>query len=151
MQALYLNNAAEPFDQLEVRQALCYAIDPQNIIDTVDYGYGTEIGTAMIPGLAAYYDESLADTYAKDTEKARELLAKAGYPDGFSFTVTVPSVYQVHVDTAQVLVNDLAEAGITMNSNHCFGGRRDCISDSIPVQISLRCGEQLCKLPVGGI
>ena len=117
MQALYLNNAAEPFDQLEVRQALCYAIDPQNIIDTVDYGYGTEIGTAMIPGLAAYYDESLADTYAKDTEKAKELLARAGYPDGFSFTVTVPSVYQVHVDTAQVLVNDLAEAGITMNIN----------------------------------
>ena len=117
VQALYLNNAAEPFDQLEVRQALCYAIDPQNIIDTVDYGYGTEIGTAMIPGLAAYYDESLADTYAKDTEKARELLAKAGYPDGFSFTVTVPSVYQVHVDTAQVLVNDLAEAGIIMNIN----------------------------------
>ena len=117
VQALYLNNAAEPFDQLEVRQALCYAIDPQNIIDTVDYGYGTEIGTAMIPGLAAYYDESLADTYAKDTEKAKELLARAGYPDGFSFTVTVPSVYQVHVDTAQVLVNDLAEAGITMNIN----------------------------------
>lgn len=115
VQALYLNNAAEPFDKKEVRQALCYAIDPQNVIDTVDYGYGTKLGTAMIPGLSAYYDESLADQYVPDPEKAKELLADAGYPDGISFTVTVPSVYQVHVDTAQVLVNDLAEAGITMN------------------------------------
>lgn len=115
VQALYLNNGAEPFDKKEVRQALCYAIDPQNVIDTVDYGYGTKIGTAMIPGLSAYYDETLADQYGYDPEKAKELLSEAGYPDGISFTVTVPSVYQVHLDTAQVLVNDLAEAGITMN------------------------------------
>ena len=117
VQALYLNNAAAPFDKKEVRQALCYAIDPQDVIDTVDYGYGTKIGTAMIPGLSVYFDDSLTDTYEANPKKAKDLLAKAGYPDGVSFTVTVPSVYQVHVDTAQVLVNDLAEAGITMNIN----------------------------------
>lgn len=117
VQALYLNNAAEPFDDVLVRQAVCYAVDPQDIIDTVDYGYGTVIGTAMIPGLSAYYDDSLTDAYAYDTEKAKELLAEAGYPDGFSFTVTVPSVYKVHVESAQVLVNQLAEIGVTMNIN----------------------------------
>ena len=117
VQALYLNNDAKPFNDVKVRQALCYAIDSQDIIDTVEYGYGTVIGTAMIPGLSAYYDDSLIDTYSYDTEKAKELLTEAGYPDGFTFTVTVPSVYQVHVDTAQVLVNQLAEVGITMNIN----------------------------------
>ena len=117
VQALYLNNAATPFDKKEVRQALCYATNPQDVIDTVDYGYGTRVGTAMIPGLSAYFDDSLTDTYETNPEKAKDLLAKAGYPDGVTFTVTVPSVYQVHVDTAQVLVNHLAEAGITMNIN----------------------------------
>ena len=117
VQALYLNNAAEPFDDVTVRRALCYAVDPQDIIDTVNYGYGTIIGTAMIPGLSAYYDESLTNAYSYDDEKAKELLAEAGYPDGFTFTITVPSVYKVHVDTAQVLVNQLAEVGITAQIN----------------------------------
>lgn len=115
VQALYLNNAAEPFDDVRVRQAVAYAVDPQDVIDTVDYGYGTRLGTAMIPGLSVYFDDSLTDVYAYDPDKAKELLTEAGYPDGIEFSVTVPSVYKVHVDTAQVLVNDLAAAGITMN------------------------------------
>lgn len=115
VQALYLNNAKAPFDNADVRKAICYAVNPDDIINLVDYGYGTKIGTAMIPGLSAYYDDSLASTYATDADKAKELLAKAGYPDGIEFTVTVPSSYQVHLDTAQVLVNELADAGITMN------------------------------------
>ena len=117
VQALYLNNATEPFDNVTVRRALCYAVDSQDIIDTVNYGYGTVIGTAMIPGLSAYYDESLENAYSHDVEKAKELLTEAGYPDGFTFTITVPSVYKVHVDTAQVLVNQLAEVGITAQIN----------------------------------
>ena len=40
-------------------------------------------------------------------------MADAGYPDGFEMTITVPSNYQFHVDTAQVIVEQLKEVGIT--------------------------------------
>ncbi len=113
VQALYLNNAVAPFDNELVRQALCYAIDKQAIIDLAFDGYGSPIGSSMYPAFGKYFDESLTDYYPHDTEKAKELLAQAGYPDGFSMTITVPSNYKPHMDTAQVLVQQLAEVGIT--------------------------------------
>ncbi len=113
VQALYLNNAVEPFDNELVRQALCYAIDKQAIIDLAFDGYGSPIGSSMYPAFGKYFDESLTDYYPHDTEKAKELLAQASYPDGFSMTITVPSNYKPHMDTAQVLVQQLAEVGIT--------------------------------------
>lgn len=51
VQALYLNNEAEPFNSELVRQALCYAVDPQEIMDIVSGGKGTEIGSSMFPAL----------------------------------------------------------------------------------------------------
>ena len=50
--------------------------------------------------------------YPQDVTKAKELLAEAGYPDGFDMTITVPSNYQQHVDTAQVLKEQLKQIGI---------------------------------------
>ncbi len=112
VQALYLNNAEAPFDNEQVRQALCYAIDPQTIMDFVSDGKGTEIGSSMFPSFGKYFDASLNDTYNQDIEKAKELLAEAGYPNGFDFTITVPSNYTQHVDTAQVLVEQFKEIGV---------------------------------------
>ncbi|WP_051197736.1 MULTISPECIES: ABC transporter substrate-binding protein [unclassified Butyrivibrio] len=112
VQALYLNNAKEPFNNVQVRQALCYAIDPQTIMDFVSDGKGTEIGSSMFPSFGKYFDESLNDTYNQDIAKAKELLAEAGYPNGFDFTITVPSNYTQHVDTAQVLVEQFKEIGV---------------------------------------
>lgn len=113
VQALYLNNAVKPFDDVRVRQALCCAVDKQGIIDIAFSGYGHPIGSSMYPAFGKYFDESLTNYYSRDIEKARALLAEAGYPDGFSMTITVPSNYQPHIDTAQVIVEQLKEAGIT--------------------------------------
>ncbi len=112
VQALYLNNAVAPFDDLRVRQALCYAIDKQAVIDRAFDGYGIPLGTSMFPSFSKYYDESLTDYYTHDVEKAKALLAEAGYPNGFEMTITVPSNYTPHVNTATVLVELLREAGI---------------------------------------
>ena len=113
VQAVYLNNAAAPFDDVRVRQALCYAIDPQGIMDMVSDGKGTQIGSSMFPAFGKYYMEELNDLYATDLERAKQLLAEAGYPDGFSFTLTVPSNYQQHIDTAQVVAEQLKQIGVT--------------------------------------
>ena len=113
VQALYLNNSVKPFDDVRVRQALCYAIDKQGIINMAFNGYGIPLGTSMFPSFAKYYDDSLTDYYPHDVAKAKELLAQAGYPNGFEMTITVPSNYQPHVDTAQVIVEQLKEVGIT--------------------------------------
>jgi peptide/nickel transport system substrate-binding protein len=115
VQALYINNAEKPFDDVRVRQALCYAINPQEIMDFVSDGAGTEIGSAMFPSFSKYFMPELNDTYNTDTDKAKELLAEAGYPDGFEFTITVPSNYTQHVDTAQVLSEQLKKIGVKAN------------------------------------
>lgn len=115
VQAMYLNNAKAPFDQKQVRQALCYAVDPQAVMDMISDGKGARIGSSMFPAFGKYYMEELNDLYAANVEKAKELLAQAGYPDGFSFTLTVPSNYQQHIDTAQVVAEQLKQIGVTAN------------------------------------
>ena len=114
VQALYLNNAEKPFNDVRVRQALCYAVDKQAVIDLAFDGYGIPLGTSMFPSFEKYYDESLTDYYSYDPAKAKELLAEAGYPNGFDMTITVPSNYTPHVNTATVLVELLREVGINV-------------------------------------
>lgn len=113
VQALYLNNNVKPFDDVRVRQALSYAVDKQEILTMVSDGKGTPIASSMFPAFGKYYIEELNDVYTYDIEKAKELLADAGYPDGFSFTITVPSNYSQHIDTAQVLVEQFKKINVT--------------------------------------
>lgn len=115
VQAMYLNHETELFSNPLVRQALCYAIDKQEILDYVSDGKGVPIGSSMFPAFGKYYMDELNDIYTTDIDKAKELLAEAGYPDGCSFTVKVPSNYQQHIDTAQVLAEQLKKIGVTAN------------------------------------
>lgn len=112
VQALYLNHEEAPFDDERVRQALCYATDVEEIKLMVSDGKGTQIGSSMFPAFGKYYMEELNDAYPTNVEKAKELLKEAGYEDGLSFTITVPSNYQPHIDTAQVLVEQFKKIGV---------------------------------------
>lgn len=112
VQALYLNNAVEPLNNEKVRQALSYAIDPEEIMMMMADGKGVRVGTSMYPGLKKYFDESFSGYYEPDYEKAKELLKEAGYEDGFDLEITVCSADQPHVDTAQVIVEQLKNIGV---------------------------------------
>ena len=112
VQAVYLNNAVEPFNNVKVRQAISYAIDRQMIMDVVFDGHGAAIGSNIHPKLERYFMPELVDYYTCDPAKAKQLLAEAGYSDGFDMTITVSSNYQPHMDTAEVVVQQLAAIGV---------------------------------------
>ena len=113
VQAMYLNHSFEPFSDVRVRQALCYAVDKQAVIDFVCDGNGVAIGSSMFPAFSKYYVEELTDYYTVDIEKAKALLAEAGYADGFEFTITVPSNYPQHVQAGEVIAEMLKQIGVT--------------------------------------
>jgi peptide/nickel transport system substrate-binding protein len=112
VQLLALNNAVKPLDDPRVRRAINYAVDIPQIIKTAFYGRGEVSGSPLIPGLSIYYESSLRNPYPADLARARSLLAEAGYAGGFPLEITVPSNYTMHVDTAQVIVNQLSRIGI---------------------------------------
>ncbi|MCR5762328.1 MAG: hypothetical protein K6G00_02970 [Treponema sp.] len=112
VQLLALNNAVAPFDDVRVRKAINYLVDADEIIKTVNYGYGVKTGSPLIPALVKYYNSDVDDDYNLNIDKARSLLKEAGYENGFSFSITIPSAYTVHVRTGEVIVNQLSKAGI---------------------------------------
>jgi len=85
---LSTNNQRGPFKQLKVRQAIAHAIDRKAIVDGAMFGYGTPIGTHFAPHHPAYVD--LIDTHPYDLEKAKQLLAEAGYADGIKGVIKLP-------------------------------------------------------------
>lgn len=113
VQVFALNNKVKPLDNLKVRQAICYAIDKDEIINAVVDGDGTKVESFLSPSMATYYNDKLK-AYSTDTAKAKELLKEAGYEKGFDLTIKVPSNYQTHVDTAQVIKSQLAKVGINV-------------------------------------
>ncbi len=85
---LSTNNKMPPFDNVKVREAMAHAIDRQAIIDGAMFGYGTPIGTHFAPHNPAYVDLTGMSNF--DPEKAKALLAEAGFPDGFETTLDLP-------------------------------------------------------------
>jgi peptide/nickel transport system substrate-binding protein len=106
-----LNPAHKPFDNKLVRQAFNYAVDQEAIIKHVheDQVYGLKglLGPQMLG-----YDEQL-ENYRYDPEKAKKLLAEAGYPNGISVDFYAHSGrYQKDRETAQAIASQMTKAGI---------------------------------------
>jgi len=112
VQTLCLNNAFEPLNNILVRQAISYAVSATDIRLLAHSGHAVRSGSPVIPALRTGHNFDVDKAYAKNIDLAKELLTQAGYPDGFTLSFTVPSAYQQHVDTAQVIVNQLAEINI---------------------------------------
>ncbi|MFC1875956.1 ABC transporter substrate-binding protein [Thermodesulfobacteriota bacterium] len=106
------NNKAKPFDNKKVRQAIAYAIDRQAVVDLVMFGYGTPIGSHWSPSTPYYVD--LTRKFAYDPEKARALLAEAGYPDGFDATIKLPAIYSYSKRAGEVIADMLAKVNVRL-------------------------------------
>lgn len=108
---LQFNCANEYLKDTRLRQAVSYAIDRQAIIDALYSDIGEEACTAPVnPNVWGYYDFGVIQ---QDQEKAKELMAEAGYPDGFEFSIMVYTGYNKSLETCEMIVSDLAEVGIT--------------------------------------
>lgn len=83
--ALITEHGATPLTDLRVRQALNYAVDKQALADALLAGRGAPAGQPGSPGVRGY--NSAIEPYPYDPDRARSLLAEAGYRDGFSLLI----------------------------------------------------------------
>lgn len=118
VQVWALNNSVEPLNDPLVRKALNVAVDKDAVIDFIMDGYGEPIHSGMSPAMGEFFNANLSDengapVSAAQIDLAKDLLAQAGYPDGFDLTITVPSNYVIHVQTAEVIVQQLNAIGVT--------------------------------------
>lgn len=81
----FMDDTQPPFDKLEVRQAFAHMVDRDAIIENLVKISGVPAYSFLMPGFPAANSEAFKDTFPYDPEKARELLAAAGYPNGEGF------------------------------------------------------------------
>lgn len=111
VQVMGLNNDFKAFQDKNVRLALNYAIDRDEIIESAAEGKATKLFSSFSPALKEYF-EDLGEYYPHDVEKAKALLKEAGYEKGLSFKLTVPSDYKYHMNTAELIQSQLQKVGI---------------------------------------
>ena len=108
-----LNLTKEPFNNRDVRQAIAYAIDRQQICDFAYFGICEAIDGPTASGSPWYFP--YAPYSPRNVDKAKELLDGAGYGDGFSFTMNTVIGFEETQRAAQVIQQQLADLNITMD------------------------------------
>ncbi len=106
-----INTEKEPFDDVRVRQAISMAINKEEIIDGVTDGVALPAIGPLAPTVQGYSDE--LEPIEFDVEKAKSLLAEAGYEDGFSADILTHD--RTTSDLAEVAQAQLSEIGIDLN------------------------------------
>lgn len=113
VQLMTLNHEHPAFAKKEVRQALNYAINKDEIIEMLAPG-SPKLDTNFSPIMGYFYNVETENHYAYNPEKAKQLLSEAG-ESNLTFSIKVPTEYQFHMDTALLIQSQLKAAGITMN------------------------------------
>ena len=113
---LGMNNQKKPFDDKRVRQALNYAVNKDAIVKDVLKGTGASSRGPVLPG--TWGADPALKAYPYDPERAKKLLAEAGYPNGFSTTLWVPesgSGMQAPVAMSTVMQSNLKAVGVNVS------------------------------------
>jgi peptide/nickel transport system substrate-binding protein len=107
---LAMNNGKKPYSDVRVRRAITHAIDKPEVVKGAMFGLGRILGSNVDPLNPFFVD--MAKAVPHDPAKAKQLLAEAGYPNGFDAVLRVPPQYPYTVRTGEVLVGQLAKVGI---------------------------------------
>jgi peptide/nickel transport system substrate-binding protein len=98
---------------IRVRQAIAYAFDREGINEALYQGYGLVSSQPFSEGQPEYV-EGADDDYAYDLDRAKELLAEAGYPDGLGKAITIPTLTGTTDALEPVVQQTLSDLGITV-------------------------------------
>lgn len=109
MNYIVFNHNIPPFNDIRVRKAVLHAIDKKTLLDTVLKGLAVDL-TGPLPASAMYYEPDVP-SYEYNPQLSKELLAEAGYPNGFSTTLYT-YVGRVSVDVCIAIQAMLKEVGI---------------------------------------
>lgn len=109
-----INCKNEILSDLRVRQALCYAMDRDAIVQLAYGGIGRPADAMLPPEHECYIPAEGDLIYHYDLDKAKELLAEAGYADGFTINLWA-NENQTRIDLAEMLQNMWSQLGITVN------------------------------------
>ena len=104
---LAMNNTRPPFNNINVRKALCHAINVDLIIEKLLNGNATRLNSILSPD--AFGHNPNLSQYEYNPTKAKKLLAEAGYPGGIDIELDVTSALK---DIAEAISANLADAGI---------------------------------------
>lgn len=102
-------DSAGPVGNAKVRQAIEYAVNKEELMQAIISGYGQVGQLYATPNTFGY--DSTRDKSEYSADKAKTLLAEAGYPDGFDLAIYTTEA-QTYVETAQILQAQLQEVGI---------------------------------------
>lgn len=111
-----------PWADAKVRRAMCYAIDCDALNAAFLMGAAELTDQWVVPGSVTYNDN--INHYTYDPERAKELLAEAGYADGFDTKITTVSAYS---DMFTAVANMLAEVGIRCEIQQVDGATQNQI------------------------
>ncbi|MGQ0568884.1 MAG: ABC transporter substrate-binding protein [Armatimonadota bacterium] len=113
IQGLYPNVTKKPWSDVRVRQAMAYAIDKQAIVNTFLAGFARVADSPLPPGVFPY--KAQAQRYNYDPERAKRLLAEAGYANGLSATMWVPiGTYAAAQQISEAVAEMLKKVGINL-------------------------------------
>lgn len=105
-----LNLSSGPLSDVDVRKAINYAVDKESLIRYDLLGNGTPIATLSMPGETGH--NASLKPYEYNPDKAKKLLAKAGYPNGF----TLGFLAKMNTErTAKIVASNLKKVGINLN------------------------------------
>ncbi len=111
---VYFNLGQKPLDDERVRQAINMAIDHDELVAGSLDGRG-DAAWLPVPSSHWAYEKSAVPTWPHDIAKAKQLMADAGYADGATISLLVPTQGSVSTTEAEILKAELEQIGVTLN------------------------------------